>query len=85
MEYIYIPYIYIHHIIHYFDPLIFAIVSIALGDISKKDIATVYVKKYSVFSSRTSVVPSITFRSLIYSKCFSFLFICCDKCSILIL
>ena len=50
--------IYIHHIflIHYFDPLIFAIVSFALGDISKKDIATVYVKKYSVFSSRTSMV-----------------------------
>ena len=61
----------------------FLIIFITLGDRFKKDIAMIYVKKCYMFSSRSLIVSSLTFRSLIHlelifvysvKECCSFIF-----------
>ena len=45
---------------------IFTFIAFASGKRSKKNIATIYVKECSMFSSRSFMVSGLTFRSLIY-------------------
>ena len=51
---------------------IFTFIAFASGNRSKKNIATIYVKECSMFSSRSFMVSGLTFRSLIY---FQFIFV----------
>ena len=51
----------------------FVFISITLGDKLKKDIAAIYAKEYLVFSSKSFIVSSLTFLSLIHFK-FIFVF-----------
>ena len=46
----------------------FVFISITLGDKLKKDIAAIYAKEYLVFSSKSFIVSSLTFLSLIHFK-----------------
>ena len=45
---------------------LFVFISITLGDKLKKDIAAIYAKEYPVFSSKSFIVSSFTFLSLIH-------------------
>ena len=61
---------------------IFTFIAFASGNRSKKNIAIIYVKECSMFSSRSFMVSGLTFRSLIY---FQFIFVYgVRKCSNLI-
>ena len=55
---------------------IFVFIFVTLGDRAKKDIAVIYVKECSMFSSQNFIVSSLTFRSLID---FKFIFVYVDR------
>ena len=51
---------------------IFVFSLITLGDVSRKDLAVIYVKERSMFSCKSFIAFGLTFRSLIH---FEFIFI----------
>ena len=52
---------------------IFVFSLITLGDVSRKDLAVIYVKERSMFSCKSFIESGLTFRSLVYSE-FIFVF-----------
>ena len=51
-----------------FHLFIFTFIAFASGNSSKKNIATIYVKECSMFSSRSFMVSDLTFRSFIHLR-----------------